>query len=80
MNAATNSASTQQAATDVERASDPRKPPPQEEQGDYHDPDREFARNGGHMGSPPPIQQQNYSHEQTDYRDTRPNPNKHEDG
>jgi hypothetical protein len=63
----------------VERATDPRKQPssaPVFTGDDDHDPDRDFARNGGgiqHMHD-------SSSRDDTAMRDTRPNPNKHEDG
>jgi len=53
-----------------------------------HDPDRDFARTGGaaaagagsgYIPSPPPGQHQQ-STDHAEYRDSRPNPNKHEDG
>ena len=64
---------------EVERATDPRRPPApavKEETHDEVDPDREFARNGGgHWQS-----QQSGSRDDSPQRDNRPNPNKHEDG
>jgi hypothetical protein len=55
----------------VERASDPRRQPPDTNVKDEHDPDRDFAQNGGGQ-----WQESNYREE----KDNRPNPNKHEDG
>jgi hypothetical protein len=55
----------------IERASDPRRQPSDTNVKDEHDPDRDFAQNGGGQ-----WQESNYREE----KDNRPNPNKHEDG
>ena len=57
----------------VERSTDPRKQAAPVGETHDQDPDREFARNGG-------AQWEGGTHEDTQVRDNRPNPNKHEDG
>jgi hypothetical protein len=64
----------------VERATDPRSQPAPsaESRQEEIDPDREFARNGG--GQQQQQQQWQGSHDEPPMRESRPNPNKHEDG
>ena len=60
----------------AERATDPRKPQSAPAPAVKEEPDTEFARNGGGMQQ----YHDTYSRDETSMKDSRPNPNKHEDG
>ena len=64
----------------AERASDPRRQPaPPAQNTEDFDADRDFARNGGSGGGGGQWQE-SHPRDETPYKDSRPNPNKHEDG